>query len=90
MAIIKPISELRNKSNEISKLVNESHEPVFITKNGDGNMVLMSIPQYRQMEMKLELYKKLSVAEMQVADGDKGKGYRAVIKSIKKKLGEKK
>ena len=36
MTIIKPISDLRNKSNEISKLANESNEPIYITKNGEG------------------------------------------------------
>ena len=36
MPIIKPISDLRNKTNHISDLVHKSHEPVFITKNGGG------------------------------------------------------
>ena len=90
MAIIKPISDLRNKSNEISKLVNKSREPVYITKNGEGNMVLMSISQYRQMEAKIDLYKKLSIAEMQFTHGDRGRDYKTVIKDIKKKLGKKK
>lgn len=90
MAIIKPISDLRNKSNEISKLVNKSREPVYITKNGEGSMVLMSISQYRQMEAKIDLYKKLSIAEMQFTDGDRGRDYKTVIKDIKKKLGKKK
>jgi PHD/YefM family antitoxin component YafN of YafNO toxin-antitoxin module len=40
MPIIKPISDLRNKTNHISDLVHKSHEPVFITKNGEGDMVL--------------------------------------------------
>jgi len=90
MAIIKPMSDLRNKSNEITNLVKKSREPVFITKNGEGEMVLLSIPQFKQMEAKIELYKKLAVAEMYVADGDKGSDYKLVVKNIKKKLGKKK
>ena len=43
MPIIKPISDLRNKSKRMSKLAHESKEPIFITKNGEGDMVLMSI-----------------------------------------------
>lgn len=38
MPIIKPISDLRNKTNQLSELVHKSHEPVFITKNGEGDM----------------------------------------------------
>ena len=49
MPIIKPISALRNKSKEISKLVHESREPVFITKNGEGDMVLMSMQEYEKL-----------------------------------------
>src|SRR5690348_16115240 len=40
MPIIKPISDLRNKANQLSELVHTGREPVFITKNGEGDMVL--------------------------------------------------
>ncbi len=42
----KPISDLRNKSNEISQLTKVSDAPVFITKNGEGDMVVMSMGYY--------------------------------------------
>lgn len=90
MAIIKPISDLRNKSNEISELVSSSNEPVFITKNGEGSMVLLSIPYFRQLMKKAEVFSKLYEAELMVAEGDKGRQYKAVIKDIKKKLRVKK
>jgi len=72
MPIIKPISDLRNKANSLSELVHKSNEPVFITKNGEGDMVLMSLAHYGKMERRLELYEKLAVAEAQVAAGDRG------------------
>ena len=50
MPIIKPISDLRNKANEISKIVHSAREPIYITKNGEGDMVIMSIAQYRQLQ----------------------------------------
>ncbi len=50
MPTIKPISDLRNKSNEISKLAHESKEPVFITKNGEGDLVVMSIENYSRFQ----------------------------------------
>jgi len=43
MPVIKPISDLRNKANEISDLAHKLNEPIFITKNGEGDMVVMSI-----------------------------------------------
>ena len=75
MPIIRPISDLRNKSNEISNFVHSSSEPIFITKNGEGDMVVMSIAHYSQMQKKLELYSKLAVAESQRVAGDKHEPY---------------
>lgn len=68
MPIIKPISALRNKSKEISKLVHESREPVFITKNGEGDMVLMSMQEYSRL-IDEEHYKKLLSAEDEIKYG---------------------
>ena len=89
MPHIKPISDLRNKANEISKLAHASHEPIFITKNGEGDMVLMSMPYYAKLHLKLELFSKLSVAQDQKARGDKGRSLSAVIKDLRKRLHEK-
>lgn len=47
MPQIRPISDLRNKFTEISHIVHEEKEPVFLTKNGYGDMVVMSIEDYR-------------------------------------------
>lgn len=46
MINIRPVSDLRNKFPEIEKTVIDSNTPVFLTKNGYGTMVLMSIEQY--------------------------------------------
>ncbi len=83
MPIIKPISDLRNKSNEISELAHNSNEPIFITKNGEGDMVVMSMSHYSKMQLKLELLGKLSVAQNQKADGDKGRTLKQVMSSIR-------
>lgn len=85
MAIIKPISDLRNKSKQISKLVHESHEPVFITKNGEGDMVLLSIAEYRKIMLEKEMMMKLAVAEQQYSSGEKGKEAGEVIRRLRKK-----
>lgn len=86
MPIIKPISDLRNKSNEISKLAHNSNEPIFITKNGEGDLVVMSISHYSKMQLKLDLLSKLSVAQNQRINGDKGKTLRQVMTNIRENV----
>ena len=49
MPVIRPSSDLRNKYNEISEFCNKNNEPVFITKNGSGDLVIMSNAQYDQL-----------------------------------------
>jgi prevent-host-death family protein len=88
MPVIKPISDLRNKANEISRLAHELDEPIFITKNGEGDLVVMSIAQYSKMQLKLELFSKLAVAQAQRANGDKGRSLSAVMKDIRKRIRE--
>jgi prevent-host-death family protein len=83
MAIIKPISDLRNKAKELSRLCHESGEPVFITKNGEGDMVLMSLAAYERLQAQLELYRLLDEAESDVAAGDRG----ISVKALRKRLG---
>ena len=86
MPIIKPISDLRNKSNEISKLAHNLNEPIFITKNGEGDMVVMSISHFSKLQLKMELLSKLSVAQNQRANGDKGKTLKQVMTDIRKSI----
>lgn len=63
MQNIRPSAELRNKYNEISNLCKETREPVFITVNGHGDTVIMSLENYNQMVAELELLKMLSESE---------------------------
>ena len=88
MPIIKPISDLRNKANRISELAHKSDEPIFITKNGEGDMVVMSMAQYGKIQLKLDLFSKLAVAQAQRANGDKGRSLSAVMKDIRKRIHE--
>ena len=88
MPTIKPISDLRNKANEISKLLHESNEPIFITKNGEGDMVVMSMAHYSKLQGKIELLTKLGVAQSQLASGEKGRTLRQVMSKIRKNLRE--
>lgn len=59
MPTIRSSADLRNGYNEISTLCHEYAEPVFITKNGKGDLAVMSIEAYEQMVGRFELYTKL-------------------------------
>jgi len=56
MPTIKSSTDLRNNYNSISTYCHESREPVFITKNGQGDLAVMSIEVYETLKGKLELY----------------------------------
>ena len=59
MPQIIPIKDLKNTA-EISELCHRSEEPVYITKNGYGDMVIMSIENYERAMKKLRMYQALS------------------------------
>ena len=63
MKIIRPVSDLRNHFAEISKIVHETSQPVFLTKNGYGDMVVMSIEAFNELRFESEIYSKLQEAE---------------------------
>ncbi len=83
MPDIRPISDLRNKANDISDFCKTSREPVFITRNGTGDMVIMSIDMYERREAQLELYAKLAEAEAQAANGETGADFAAFAKKLR-------
>ena len=59
MATIRPSSDLRNRYNEISEFCNKYNEPVFITKNGTGDLVILSNAEYERLCGLAELHQKL-------------------------------
>ena len=68
--IIKPSASLRNKYTEISKLCHKTNEPIFITKNGEGDLVLMSIEKYEKMLDEIKLVPELIKAEKRINEGE--------------------
>lgn len=68
MPEIRPITDLRN-TNEISELCHKKQEPIFITKNGYGDLVVMSMKTYERQMALIDVYQKLAEAEKQIADG---------------------
>jgi len=83
MPQIIPIRDLKNTT-EISRLCNESNDPIFITKNGYGDMVIMSMKVYEEKMFMLDVYSKLTAAEDQIKEG-KLMDAQASLKEIRAK-----
>ena len=78
-----PIKDLRD-TNKISDLCNESNEPIFITKNGYGDMVVMSIKTYEEKLERIEMYESILNGLTNVEEG-KIKDGPYVLKELKAK-----
>lgn len=74
MPVIRPSSDLRNKYNEISNICHQTKSPVYITKNGAGDLAVMSIELYELLVERYELYKEL---EKGIDSLEKGEKYSA-------------
>jgi prevent-host-death family protein len=85
MPTIRPSADLRNNYNEISELCHEYSEPVFITKNGTGDLAVMSIETYELLTGKLELYSLIDEGLIQVKEG-RVRSMKGTIKSIREKI----
>jgi len=86
MPIIKPISSLRNQTRDIASLCHEQDEPVFLTTNGEGDLVVMSIEHYERLRARVELFGKLAVAQAQAASGEKGFTHTQVMRKLRQRL----
>jgi len=87
--IIKSRTELRNKYNDIAKLAYERQEPIYITRNGKRDLVLMSIEAFERREAMLDLHEKLLTAEQQRLSGELTISLDNAYKKIKDKINEK-
>lgn len=67
--IIKASASLRNDYAKISNMAKETNEPIYITKNGEGDLVLMSIEAFERREQILQLRAKVLQAEQERLDG---------------------
>ena len=86
MPMIRPISDLRNNANEISDFCHQTRQPVYITRNGTGDMVVMSISEYERQQAMIDLYGKLALAEREIADGAEGKDFLTVARQLREHI----
>jgi len=87
--MIRPVSDLRNNFAEISKTVHETAEPVFLTKNGYANMVVLSMEAFQNMQFDSEIYQKLLEAEREAKLTNKRYSSKEVLDSMMKIIEEK-
>ena len=85
MPQIMPIKELRN-TNDISDRCHAKREPIFITKNGYGDLVVMSMETYEKANFFYNLYEKLSLAEADLKAG-RVSDVDDAVNDIRKKYG---
>ena len=83
MAQIRPITDLRNTT-EISELCHSLNEPIFITKNGYGDLVVMSNEAYEKELISADIFRKLLVAQRQIDNGEGVDGDEILTKMRKK------
>lgn len=81
MPRIIPIRDLKNTA-AVSQMCSESTEPIYVTKNGYGEMVLMSMKAYEEKFAMLELYEKLEKAEEEIKAG-KTKNAKEALKRLR-------
>ena len=88
MNMIRPVSDLRNNFSDISKTVHETKQPVFLTKNGYGDMVVLSMEAYEALQFESEVYFKLQEAERNAELSNQRYSSKDVLKAVREALGE--
>ena len=87
MNSIRPVSDLRNHFADISKTVHDTAKPVFLTKNGYGDMVVMSMEAYENLQFDSEVYFKLRDAEQEAETNRTRYSAKDVMKAMRDAIG---
>ena len=87
MKMIRPVSDLRNSFADISKTVHETAKPVFLTKNGYGDMVVLSMEAVESLQFESEVYFKLQEAEKEAELTDKRYSSKEVLQAMRAAIG---
>lgn len=87
MKMIRPVSDLRNNFADISKTVHETGEPVFLTKNGYGDMVVLSMEAFGSLQFESEVYFKLQAAEKEAELTDQRYSSKEVLQAMREAIG---
>ena len=86
MPMIRPITDLETKLSEITSAVHESYEPVFLTNNGYGDMVVMSIGAWEEMNFENEIYQNLIEAQAEALSNPLRLSHAEVFQPLRQKI----
>ncbi len=86
MPQIRPVSDLRNNFSEISRAVHQSGEPVILTKNGYGDMVVLSYEDYERLQDKRSVSEKLLQAEAEAETTQERFSHEDVMTELRRKI----
>ena len=86
MPIIKSISSLRHRTREIASICHKKDEPVYLTTNGEGDLVVMTIDHYERLTARIDLFEKLGVAQAQSAAGKRGITHRQMMTKLRRRV----
>lgn len=87
MNTIRPVSDLRNNFADISRTVHETAQPVFLTRNGYGDMVVMSMEAYENLQFESQVYFKLQEAEREAELTNQRYSSKDVLRAMKDTIG---
>ena len=87
MNMIRPVSDLRNNFAEMSKTVKETSQPVFLTKNGYGDMVVLSMEAFENLQFESEVYFKLQEVEREAELTEQRYSSKDVLNAMKAAIG---
>ena len=88
MPIIRPISDLETSLPEITRAVHEADEPVFLTNNGYGDMVVMSMDIWEEMNFENEIYQKLVEAQVEAQSNPRRLSHDEVFGPLRQKVAD--
>jgi prevent-host-death family protein len=86
MPHIHPATELKNNFAHLAKICQSENEPVYLTRKGHGDLVLISLAGFQQIQAKLELYQKLDEAELESKTSSLRLSHEDVMQNLRSRL----
>ena len=86
MPLIRPVTDLETNLSEITKAVHENVEPVFLTNNGYGDMVVMSMEAWEEMNFENEIYQKLIEAQAEAQSTGERLSHKEIFDPLRQKI----
>ena len=86
MPTIRPLTDFQTHTDEILKICLKEEQPIFLTKNGHGRLVVMSQNYFEKMQAMTRLYARLDEAEKLAEAGDKGISHKEMMRRVRARI----